>query len=90
MNEDDEVRARVDVQTPWFKLAVDKIDWKEVLVVAMVLATVIYLVKSQFPYDGPVMVSTGVDSRDGNTVGDDRKSSKTSKCKSIYIQALRS
>ena len=46
MNEDDEVRARVDVQTPWFKLAVDKIDWKEVLVVAMVLATVIYLVKS--------------------------------------------
>jgi len=28
--------------------------------------------------DGPDMVSTGVDSRDGNTVGDDRKSSKKS------------
>ena len=27
-------------------------------------------------YNGPAMVSTGVDSRDGNTVGDDRKSSK--------------
>jgi hypothetical protein len=36
--------------------------------------------------NGPAMVSTGVDSRDGNTVGDDRKSSKSSKCKSIYIQ----
>jgi hypothetical protein len=32
-------------------------------------------------YNGPAMVSTGVDSRDGNTVGDDRKSSKTSKRK---------
>ena len=31
--------------------------------------------------DGGDLVSTGVDSRDGNTVGDDRKSSKTSKCK---------
>ena len=45
MQEDDEVRARVDIKTPWFKLAVDKIDWKEVLIVAMVLATVIYIVK---------------------------------------------
>jgi hypothetical protein len=36
------------------------------------------------------MVSTGVDSRDGNTVGDDRKSSKTRKCKRKYIQAYRS
>ena len=26
--------------------------------------------------DGDAMVSTGVDSSDGNTVGDDRKSSK--------------
>ena len=31
---------------------------------------------SQVRYDGDAMVSTGVDSRDGNTVGDDRKSSK--------------
>lgn len=42
---DNAVSYRVDVQTPWFKLMVDKITWKEVLVVAMVLATVIYLVK---------------------------------------------
>ena len=32
-------------------------------------------------FDGGDQVSTGVDSRDGNTVGDDRKSSKSSKCK---------
>jgi hypothetical protein len=35
-------------------------------------------------YNGPVMVSTGVDSRDGNTVGDDRKSSKTINAKSAF------
>jgi hypothetical protein len=36
---------------------------------------------SENPSDGPAMVSTGVDSRDGNTVGDDRKSSEIYKCK---------
>ena len=41
-------------------------------------------------YDGADQVSTGWDSRDGNTVGDDRKSSKSSKCKSIYIQVYAS
>lgn len=30
----------------------------------------------KFLSDGDAMVSTGVDSRDGSTVGDDRKSSK--------------
>jgi len=34
-----------------------------------------------YAFDGDAMVSTGVDSRDGSTVGDDRKSSKSSKCK---------
>ena len=43
--DDDDVRARVDVKTPWFKLAVDNIDWKEVIVVAMVLIAIVYLVK---------------------------------------------
>ena len=44
-DKDDEVRARVDVQTPWFKLFVDDISWKEVLVVLIVLLTIIYLIK---------------------------------------------
>jgi hypothetical protein len=30
----------------------------------------------KFPSDGPAMVSTGVDSGDGNSVDDDRKSHK--------------
>lgn len=42
---DDDVRARVSVQTPWFKLFVDQIDWKEVVVVGMVLLTTVYLVR---------------------------------------------
>ena len=43
--EDNNERARVDVKTPWFKLVIDNIDWKEILVVAMVLLTVIYIIK---------------------------------------------
>jgi len=45
---------------------------------------------SEFSFDGPVLASTWRDSRDGNTVGDDRKSSKFSKCKNIYFQVFRS
>lgn len=44
-DKDDDVRLRVDVQTPWFKMVVEKIDWKEVIVVAMVLVAIVYLVK---------------------------------------------
>jgi hypothetical protein len=40
----------------------------------------------QFLIDGDALVSTGVDSRDGNTVGDDRKSSKLSKCKRLCLR----
>jgi len=36
---------------------------------------------AKFSSDGGDIVSTGLDSRDGNTVGDDRKSSKQSKRK---------
>lgn len=57
--EDKDERARVDVKTPWFKLAIDNINWKEILVVAMVLLAVVYIIKGQYVYDGPVMVSTG-------------------------------
>jgi len=35
------------------------------------------------------MVSTGVDNRDGNTIGDGRNPSKIRKCKRKYIQAYR-
>lgn len=45
MDSDQDVRMRVDVETPWFKLMVDQISWKEVIVVAMVLFTVVYIMK---------------------------------------------
>jgi len=38
----------------------------------------------QYLYDGPDLDSIGLDSRDGNWVGDDPKSSKTRKCKRKY------
>lgn len=42
----------------------------------------VYTVKvDSYVSDGGAMVSTGVDSSDGSTVGDDRKSSKSSKRK---------
>ena len=44
--EEDDLHQRVDIQTPWFKLMVDKITWKEVLVVAMVLLAIVYIVKA--------------------------------------------
>jgi hypothetical protein len=47
------------------------------------------LIGNENLYDGPAMVSTGVDNRDGNTVGDDCKSSKKRKCKRRYIRLQR-
>jgi len=44
----------------------------EVLVVTCVAKTA-----TEYASDGPDMVSTGWNNGDGNTVGDDRKSSKT-------------
>jgi hypothetical protein len=38
----------------------------------------------QYLYDGPDLDSIGLDSKDGNWVGDDPKSSKTRKCKRKY------
>lgn len=35
----------VKFKGPWFSIDVDDIDWKTILVVAMILGTVIYLVK---------------------------------------------
>lgn len=44
-NNNNNLRERVAVETPWFKLVVDKVSYKEILVVTMVLVAVVYLVK---------------------------------------------
>lgn len=44
-SDNDDIRERVAVETPWFKLFVDSVSWREILVVAMVLVTVVYLIK---------------------------------------------
>jgi hypothetical protein len=41
----DTERADVEVSIPWFKMKLEDIDWKTVIVVAMILSTIIYLVK---------------------------------------------
>jgi hypothetical protein len=41
----DTERADVEVSSPWFKMKLEDIDWKTVIVVAMILSTIIYLVK---------------------------------------------
>lgn len=45
MNKDQEMLKSVEVKAPWFNLKVDDIDWKTVIVVAMVLAAIVYIVK---------------------------------------------
>lgn len=43
-NKDDE-RADVEVSSPWFKMKLEDIDWKTIIVVAMILSTIVYIVK---------------------------------------------
>lgn len=38
-------RADVEVSSPWFKMKLEDIDWKTIIVVAMILSTIVYLVK---------------------------------------------
>jgi hypothetical protein len=44
-NNEDVERADVEVSSPWFKMKLEDIDWKTVVVVAMILLTIVYLVK---------------------------------------------
>lgn len=43
-NNNDE-RADVEVSSPWFKMKLEDIDWKTIIIVAMILSTIAYLVK---------------------------------------------
>lgn len=45
MNNDKDIMERVEVKTPWFRMTADDIDWKTVVVVAMILAAVVYIIK---------------------------------------------
>lgn len=45
IKQNDEERADVEVSSPWFKMKIEDIDWKTIIVVAMILLTIVYLVK---------------------------------------------
>lgn len=36
---------RVEVQTRWFKLKIEEINWKTIIVVALILAAIVEIVK---------------------------------------------
>lgn len=38
-------RERVEVSSPWFKMKIDDISWKTIIIVGMILASIVYLVK---------------------------------------------
>lgn len=44
-NKEQEMLQSVEVKAPWFKIRVDDIDWKTIIVVAMILGTIIYIIK---------------------------------------------
>jgi hypothetical protein len=41
----DDERERVEVSSPWFKMKIDDISWKTIIVVGMILASIVYLIK---------------------------------------------
>jgi hypothetical protein len=42
---DDGIVEKVEVSSPWFKLKIDDISWKTIVVLGMILASIVYLVK---------------------------------------------
>lgn len=45
IKQDNDERADVEVSSPWFKMKIEDIDWKTIIVVGMILASIVYLVK---------------------------------------------
>lgn len=40
-----DVNEQVEVSSPWFKMKIDDISWKTIIIVAMILASIVYMVK---------------------------------------------
>jgi hypothetical protein len=43
-NNTDELE-KVEVSSPWFKMKIDDISWKTIIVVGMILSSIVYLIK---------------------------------------------
>lgn len=44
-NKDEDIKERLEVQTPWFKLFVDNIGWRELVAIGMILLSITYIIK---------------------------------------------
>lgn len=38
-------RELVEVSSPWFKMKIDDISWKTIVIVGMILAAIVYIIK---------------------------------------------
>ena len=38
-------KEQVEVQSPWFKLKIEDISWKTIVVVGMILGSIVYIIK---------------------------------------------
>jgi hypothetical protein len=45
MQQAQDEKEQVEVVSPWFKLKIDDISWKTIVVVAMILGSIVYIIK---------------------------------------------
>lgn len=38
-------KEQVEVQSPWFKLKIEDISWKTIIIVGMILGSIVYIIK---------------------------------------------
>ena len=41
----DDEKEQVEVESPWFKLKIDDISWKTIVIVGMILGSIVYIIK---------------------------------------------
>ena len=41
----DDEKEQVEVESPWFKLKLDDISWKTIVIVGMILGSIVYIIK---------------------------------------------
>ena len=41
----DDIKEQVEVSSPWFKMKIDDISWKTIVIVGMVLGSIVYIIK---------------------------------------------
>ena len=41
----DDENEQVEVESPWFKMKMEDISWKTIVIVGMILASIVYIIK---------------------------------------------